>query len=59
MIKREANMSNIGLSEADFKVFCYGVIHELKAFYAKPENMEAFKKWKAEQDALKAKGVEK
>jgi len=52
-------MANIGLSEADFKVFCYGVIHELKAFYAKPENMEAYKKWKAEQDALKAAQEEK
>ena len=52
-------MANIGLTDADFKVFCYGVIHELKAFYAKPENMEAFKKWKAEQDALKAAQEEK
>lgn len=39
----------------DIQVFSRYAIRAMKAFYADPDNMERFEKWKAERDAAKAK----
>ena len=52
-------MAVIGVTEQDFKNFCYGALFLIEQYYKDPANLEAFKKWKAEQDAGKTGGTTK
>ena len=48
---------DVNIDDGSIKCFAYVVYKECLKFYADPENMKRFEKWKAERDAAaRAKG---
>ena len=49
----EFNISNVKPSDFEIRMLASALYGEALKFYADPENMKAFEKWKAERDKEK------